>query len=169
MIKRYVLPSFTFKDQNVNISWTGVLLPKVVLLSLVIKRHCYVLVLRNLHTNKIQNHILISLSVIIWQYFPISFGQKQSNSRNVYVSIRNMFFCTRRKTNNDVVADHGEKIFINFCVVLGVKVKRLPTSIMRKFSFAYSINCISCKCKIKIFVTCRVIKNIKQTRYRVCR
>lgn len=168
MIKRYVLPSFTFKDQNVNISWTGVLLPKVLLLSLVIKRHvmflyCVICIQTKYKTT------LISLSVIIWQYFPISFGQKQSNSRNVNVSIRNMFFCTRRKTNDDVVADHGEKIFINFCVVLGVKVKRLPTSIMRKFSFAYSINCISCKCKIKIFVTCRVIKNIKQTRYQVCR
>lgn len=100
---------------------------------------------------------------------PINFVQKQFISRNIYISNRNHCFCTCRKTNDDVVADPGEKIFINFCVVLGVKVIRLPTSIMRKFSFAYSINCISCKCKIKIFVTCRVIKNIKQTRYRVCR
>lgn len=97
------------------------------------------------------------------------FMQKQFISRNVYISNRNNCFCTCRKTNDDVVADPGEKIFINFCVVLGVKVKRLPTTIMRKLSFAYSISCISCKCKIKIFVTCRVIKNIKQTRYQVCR
>lgn len=97
------------------------------------------------------------------------FMQKQFISRNVYISNRNNCFCTCRKTNDDVVADPGEKIFINFCVVLGVKVKRLPTTIMRKLSFAYSISSISCKCKIKIFVTCRVIKNIKQTRYQVCR
>lgn len=63
--------------------------------------------------------------------------------------------------NDDVVVDFGEKIFINFCVVFGVKVKRFFIIIMWKFFFVYLISCILCKCKIKIFVICCVIKNIK--------